>query len=106
MLQTGQAETPPQGGPNAPLAKIAQPLPIPGEIPGQEENQQDFDQLHGLKRPEVDFGIADTGSLAETEQQAEQREGRQQGDVAPVGQPAVIEQLESRQGQEEAAQEN
>ena len=86
------------------MAQIAEPLPIAREVSRQEKHHQNLDRFEWLKRSQVDFLVACAGTCAEAQQQAEQREGGQQGRVDEIGQALVIERAHQRQQQQKAAQ--
>jgi hypothetical protein len=60
------------------LAGVAQDVPALREVAGQKQDQQNADELDGLKSEQVDFGVAGAGAVSEHDQQRREREAGKQ----------------------------
>src|SRR4029079_4790389 len=86
------------------LTKLAQPLPVRGEVSGKKQDQQQLDYFHRLKGAEIHFRITARGAGAQRHQRHEQQKTRKERRVDPSREPAVIEESEERQQKYRAAQ--
>src|ERR1039458_4879039 len=88
--------------PRALLADVPQDVPTLREVAGQKQDQQNADQLDGLKSEQVDFGVARAGTVPEHDQQRRKREAGQERHEAQLAQQTLVVER-AGDGQEDAS---
>ena len=82
---------------------LAQQLPAPREIAGEEQTQQEPDTLHRLNRPEVHLRIAPAGPAAEEQEQHRQKQRASQRHIGERRESGPAEVHQRHHGETGAA---